>query len=102
MTKKNAKKIAARRSDDEYTTNKKRLSFEPDWSSTWTPAEAEYQLIDFKFKGSGWYLTNNESMLVVPYGDGEKYVFHIYNNRNPSEEFNWIVNAPSRLDLRMM
>jgi hypothetical protein len=81
--------------------------FTPDWSNMWTPAEAENRLIDFKFKGVGWYIRkvpNLKSMLtilVVPEVKYDQYfVFHFYNNRNPMDAFNWAVNAPVQEDDR--
>ncbi len=95
-----------------------------DWEATWTAKRAEEELIGFKFKGLGWYITHDKSgafdtMIVMPYGlldtehpnklindsdepDGTKlYKFYVYNGRNPAETFNWLVNAPTRQDERV-
>lgn len=65
----------------------------PDWSRKYTPAQAEAQLKDFKFKGPGLYMTKTDTMIVVrvepiPYGTSpwkhahrpdELFEFHVYN-----------------------
>ncbi len=38
----------------------------PDWSNVWTAEEAEKELKGFEFKGPGWYVDPDESLLVVP------------------------------------
>ena len=80
--------------------------FHPDWTMIGTKEHAEKELEGFKFRGSGWYITGNDTLLVLPYsaakdeGDRDLYRFFIYNNRNPGEAFNWIVNCPTRQDDR--
>ena len=39
----------------------------PDWSLKGTAARLEDQLTGFKFKGPGFYIGQNEWMLVVPF-----------------------------------
>lgn len=110
-----------------YTMNEPMVNIAPDWEATWTAARAEHELHNFKFKGLGWYVTKRktgeecDTLLVLPYGnleetadflcperalegkDTEKsklYKFYVYNARNPAETFNWLVNAPTRVDER--
>jgi len=87
--------------------------FHPDWTMIGTSEHAEKELEGFVFRGSGWYIiapTNGgpgfDTFLVLPYSaaatkeDRDLYRFYIYNNRNPTEAFNWIVNCPTRQDDR--
>lgn len=83
----------------------------PAWSQQMTAAEAEKQFANFKFNGPGWYYYNKETILVVPLTrtketlwhqkspDEERFMFHVYN-RECNNEFNAIVNAPTRVDDR--
>ena len=75
--------------------------FHADYSELLTPEEAEQELSGFKFEGAGWYLTNADTLLVIPV-DESHYLFCVYGNRNPNVAFNWIVNAPIRSDNRSM
>ena len=87
------------------------VSVTPDWSTVMTAAEAETQFF-FKFAGPGWYHKTNDSMLVIPvdrqsrakvwwqsFTATERFRFNVYN-RNPSDDFNLIINAPNRIDER--
>ena len=88
-------------------------TFEPDWARCWTASEAEHELVNFKFSGPGWYITETDTLLVVPDGDvpkkgpwkqewraGQKFWFFVYNGHNPFDSFNAINNAPVRVDER--
>jgi hypothetical protein len=99
--------------DPHYTLNEPLDAFEPDWGEVWTAQRAEAELKDFIFKGIGWYFLSKDTLLVLPYGtsDGTKhadtfpqgaklYRFLVYNGRNPSATFNWLINAPTRQDDR--
>lgn len=76
--------------------------FRPDWQKLFSVPEAERELHGFKFNGVGWYLLEEDSILVaeasVPVdGDGmPRYLFCVYNNRNPIEAFKSIATAPIR------
>jgi hypothetical protein len=76
----------------------------PSWRETWTPTEAESGLAPFVWKGPGWYLSNSDTLLVLPLNrtrDGEQlFYFLVYNSRNPGNVFNWIINAPTAEDTR--
>ncbi len=81
-------------------------NFAPDWSETMTKEEAERELSGsrehaFVFKGPGWYLTSKDTLLVTPVDTNPSlFTFHVYNDRNPCDSFNWIANAPTRTDSR--
>lgn len=85
------------------------LNLTPDWTERWSKEEAEKELFQFQFKGTGWYISKNgEALLVsdlssVPTKDGsepvKRYRFD-YWSVSPLETFNWIVNAPVRHDDR--
>lgn len=56
-------------------------TFRPDWVHIWTPALAEKELTDFKFKGPGWYVNKDgSSLLVIPEG---REVEHWWMMRDP-------------------
>jgi hypothetical protein len=87
--------------------------FKCDWSRMYTAEQAEEELREFKFEGPGWYLgKNNDVLLVIPcdreikdwwhkkWEERERFYFMVYNNRNPADAFNAIVNAPTRRDDR--
>lgn len=88
------------------------LFLTPDWEQQWTKEEAEKELDNFEFKGTGWYLSKcGEGMLVSELqafglnpGDkqqSKKYRFSYWTScREATESFNWIVNAPVRDDKR--
>jgi hypothetical protein len=73
--------------------------FRPDWVQTFSVAQAEHELQNFKFKGAGWYLSGNDSIFVcdsplaVHHEEPKQYVFHVYNSRNPIEAFRVVANA---------
>ncbi len=76
------------------------VNFTPDWSKSMTPDQAEQQLGGFTWLGCGWYCRGgSDTILVVPHDDrGQVFRFHVYNGRNPAEDFNHIVNMPTRQD----
>ena len=97
------------------------VDFIPDWLRVWTAARAEKELKDFKFKGTGWYVTKTDTLLVVPveplkllasvsrdadtiwlakshWAPEQEFRFYVYNGRNPSSSFNALINAPVRID----
>lgn len=78
--------------------------FIPDWQEIWAPSKAESELKDFKFIGVGWYIIRRpgkmDTILVLDAGEG-LYKFCVYNDRDPSQDFNTIVNAPVRMDARI-
>jgi len=83
------------------------FGFIPDWSMIGSAEYAEKELQGFKFRGPGWYINKTDTLLVLPYAaddDGAQckdlYRVCVYNNRNPADAFNWIVNAPTRVDER--
>lgn len=66
----------------------------PDWSARYTPAQAEHELVNFKFKGPGLYILEDEFLIVVPIPpevrelntiwhqtqpEGTVFDFHYYN-----------------------
>lgn len=92
------------------------IQFKPDWWKVMTAAEAESQFEGFKFNGPGWYHADGTTMLVIPcdrpmnelwyqrhnaaeqpYPANEKFEFNVFDGHNPSDTFNSIVNAPTRL-----
>jgi hypothetical protein len=94
-------------------------SFMPDWKQTWTAAQAEKELT-FKFKGPGIYQHAGKTMIAVPAdrkptgspvnietfwaqeftASDEKFVFCVYDGRDPADMFDLIINAPTREDDR--
>jgi hypothetical protein len=85
------------------------INFQPDWSMLGTAERFEQELIGFKFKGPGWYLSKYErdgktgidTILVIPVGEnGSIFRACVYNERNPIESFNWVHSAPVRVDER--
>ncbi len=86
------------------------IQFMPDWSKLFTKEQSEKELIGFKFRGTGWYFTKVDTMLVAPYGNSDKlFQFFIWNHPSigqasdgsPTEALNWAINAATRLDLRI-
>lgn len=87
------------------------MNFLPDWSKTLTPEIAEKELVDFTWKGPGWYITKKLTILVVPFDRShdtlwhsktkasELFQFHMYKT-NPWDVFVAIINAPTRVDDR--
>ena len=49
----------------------------PDWEQDYTPEAAEDDIKGFKFKGTGWYLTKTDSMLVLS-GTGVKNTYRFF------------------------
>ena len=74
------------------------LELHPDWSQTFTPVEAEYQLEGFKWRGPGWYHQDDDTALAVELGDTGRYHFYFWNNRNPIERIRQILNLPQYND----
>jgi len=86
------------------------IQFKPDWVAVWTAEKAEAELSGsgFKFKGPGWYENNGDYLLAIPvdrpaekmwhqkWKKDELFEFNIYNQRNPTDAFNLIINAPER------
>lgn len=76
--------------------------FRPDWFAVYSLKEAEKEL-GRKFNEPGWYIFKTDTLLMLPAfsQDGTDYFeFLVYNERNPVEAFNQIVNAPVRKDER--
>lgn len=86
-------------------------TFHPDWTDIMTAREAENQLEGFKFSGPGWYTLADDTMLVIAFerpaveawnqkarlpNSKERFEFNVYNQRNPIDAFNLIINAPTR------
>lgn len=92
----------------------------PDWMHFWTAAEANEQLLDFRFTGPGWYIGKTEAMLVVPIDEplsrignqqwtiwrmvppppaDRRYLFMFYSE-SPMNSLNALANAPVRRDDR--
>lgn len=82
--------------------------FRPDSTNLWTASEAQLELTGFKFSGPGWYVTDTETILVIPAEEVEnpfiqswpastRFFFYFYDGRNPAHAFNSIVNAPTRV-----
>lgn len=88
--------------------------FRPDWVDVMTAQEAKDQLQGFKFSGPGWYTLAGDTMLVIAFerpripgstagvwnskstSESERFQFNVYNQRNPIDAFNLIINAPTR------
>ena len=80
------------------------MVFNPDWTSEFTPEDAERELKGFKFKGPGWYLTNIDTLLVVPAKFKGAYLFYVWNQSvwggTVGQSVNGLVNVPTRVDNR--
>lgn len=74
--------------------------FFPDWTLLETPENAERELPGFKFKGPGWYLTVEQTLLIIPTHQGNWFTFCFWTRHNVGDAFGWIVNAPTRDDKR--
>lgn len=72
----------------------------PDWRELWTPQAAEQELEGFQWRGPGWYITDTDSMLVIPSPLHGEYWFWVYNGRNPHEGMMQAVRSPTRWDSR--
>jgi hypothetical protein len=80
-----------------------RFNLTPSWSAYWTKSKAEEELVEFKWKGPGLYVTKSEAILVVPdiemkktssnpsypsryniwfktWGIDQKFWFYVYND----------------------
>jgi hypothetical protein len=78
-----------------------------DWTKVWTIEQIEHELTDFKFNGPGWYHSMNDTLLIFPIGEHkepwkqtwkkhQRFKVMVYNERNPANAFNLIINAPTR------
>lgn len=90
------------------------ISFTPDWHERYTASEMEKEFVGFEFKGPGWYLLKEQTMLVIPVArpldelwnqkrDGmwsEKFDIYMYDGWSPGEIFASIARAPTRVDQR--
>lgn len=84
--------------------------FRPDWASQWTIEKMEHECAPFKFKGPGLYIEHGSPgsgqeefffyTLIVPTPDPDVFLFCSYGRTNPCPTFNWIINAPVRVDDR--
>lgn len=72
----------------------------PDWRELWTPQAAEQELEGFQWRGPGWYLTDTDSLLVIPSPLHGEYWFWVYNGRNPFDGINQMSRCPTRVDER--
>lgn len=72
----------------------------PDWTLLMAPKTAEAELNGFTFKGPGWYLLKNGTMLVTPSHIQNQFVFSFWMRTNVVDAFGWIVAAPVRADER--
>ena len=70
-----------------------------DWDQIFTPEEAERELDGFEFRGAGWYFTDVDTVLVIPVSETH-FRICVYGDRDPTNAFKWIVNAPVRFDGR--
>lgn len=82
-------------------------AFKPDWIHLYTINQMEEDLNPFKFKGVGWYLSNIDSMLILPYPvrypyTPEIYLVCVWNHCNAGQAFSWIANAPIHEDTRLL
>jgi len=89
-----------------------RLSLNSDWFLTGTKDQLEEQLKSFTFDGPGFYLTNHDTLLVVPCGfDIENpwihkwsketiFTAYIFNCEFKDTIFSHLTNAPCRVDRR--
>lgn len=87
--------------------------FNPDWSIVCTAEEAEVKL-SISFKGPGWYLEKDETLLAIPFESigpvdipwasssppETKFHFYIWNHNKAIHAFNTIYRAPTRDDAR--
>lgn len=82
----------------------------PDYSKRGTAEELEANLIGFKFRGPGWYLTKADTLLVVPTdptdhpwasGDADTlWTVHVWNCEFADTVFARCTEAPNRQDER--
>jgi hypothetical protein len=72
----------------------------PDWRRLLTPDDAERELEGFVWRGPGWYINDNDSLLVFPSPLSGEYWFWVYNGRSPHEGMMQATRAPVRIDDR--
>lgn len=86
-------------------------SLNSDWQMTCTAKHAEKELTAFKFEGPGWYITETETMIVIPThrnrdeiwhqaskDPNEHFTFYVYAGRFPSWLIGALSHAPTRVD----
>ncbi len=87
------------------------LQVSPDWVHRYSAKQAENDLVGFKFKGPGLYLTKTDTMIVLPDSDpstgdpweqnwlkDQLFTFYCYNVPFSYTIFSRI--GPVRLDIR--
>jgi hypothetical protein len=80
--------------------NLSKIEFRPDWTEYWTAERAQRQLSKFVWKGTGWYITKTDAMLVLPTSRQGTYKFMVYNGHDPRGAFSKIAKLPVRLEIR--
>lgn len=80
----------------------------PDWTEIWTADSGEKELLDFEFLGPGWYLSDKDTLLVVPAVDNPnwnkkqpsdmRYLFHCWNVPYAKTIFHNVISIPQRSD----
>lgn len=96
-------------------------AFRPDWTLIGTKADIERELDPFEWKGIGWYLFKGinqnkeyeDTLLILPQmctypskdincmePNPQTYLVCVWNHHGAGNAFNWIVNAPTRVDQR--
>lgn len=78
-----------------------------DWHGRWTSEEAESELSNFEFKGAGLYMTNTDTIIVVPSVENSNwltktthYWFYGYNCPYSETIFAKLGDMPTRKDVR--
>ncbi len=57
----------------------------PDWTKVYRiPADIEKNLNKFKYKGVGWYLTENDTLLVSQHNTGNSWTYYVQVWNNPT------------------
>ena len=85
------------------------INFIPNWSQIWTATQAEAELNEFVFNGTGWYFSEQGTIIVLPlerdlvsrwhkkHTDTETFLFCVWNERLDTI-FSSIANAPTRTE----
>ena len=83
-------------------TDNVELLFDCDWKESWTAAEFEEELAPTKFRGQGWYLSEGDTLLVVPLEFLEKdptaperYRVYCWNRAVALETFKKLITLPA-------